>query len=161
MSHTMYYLPRSATRLTADLPAVPHLPSSITSPSRQSKPTQEPRWKQRALPDHRQKYTISQQIYQHISAHQDVIQGMLTAEQNPKKAQPVQLQDLPEEVQQGVLDIIMGTLSSTLSSVGDTSHGMRNWSNAMRHPRGKYVSELALVSRSWCRMIQERLFRHR
>lgn len=71
-----------------------------------------------------------------------------------------QLQDLPEEIQQGFLDKLMGNLSSTSSSAVGRSQGMRNWSNAMRHPRGRHHSDLALVSPTWRRMIQERLYRH-
>lgn len=79
---------------------------------------------------------------------------------NGTRKSKISLQDLPEEIQQGVLDMLMGTLSSTSSSTVVKGQGMRNWSTVMRHPRGKNMSDLALVSRSWCRMIQERLYRH-
>ena len=70
------------------------------------------------------------------------------------------LQDLPEEIQQGILDSLMGNLSSTSSSAVVHNQGMRNWSTAMRHPRGRHLSDLGLVSKEWRRMIQERLYRH-
>lgn len=71
------------------------------------------------------------------------------------------LQDLPEEIQQSILDIMVGTLRSTSSSHTDRKfQGMRNWSTAMRHPRGRHLADLALVSPAWRRMVQERLYRH-
>ena len=76
------------------------------------------------------------------------------------KTKPTRLQDLPEEIQQGILDGLMGNLSSTSSSAVVRRQGMRNWSTAMRHPRGRHLSDLALVSKEWRRMIQERLYRH-
>ena len=88
------------------------------------------------------------------------LQAILSREAPDEGTRHPQLQDLPEEIQQGVLDILMGMLSSTSSSGLGRSHGMRNWSNVMRHPRGRHHSDLALVSRTWRRMIQERLYRH-
>ena len=88
------------------------------------------------------------------------LQAILSREAPEEGKRRTQLQDLPEEIQQGVLDILMGMLNSTSSSGIGRSHGMRNWSNAMRHPRGRHHSDLALVSPTWRRMIQERLYRH-
>lgn len=73
---------------------------------------------------------------------------------------PTQLEDLPVEVQQNILDMLIGNLSSTSPSSTNGSQGMRNWSNVMRHPRRKQLSDLALVSGAWRRMVQERLYRH-
>ena len=69
------------------------------------------------------------------------------------------LTDLPEEVQQIVLDMLAGNLRSTSSTATD-HYGTRNWSNALRHPRAKELSNLTLVTPAWRRMIQERLYRH-
>ena len=70
------------------------------------------------------------------------------------------LMDLPEEIQQLVLSILIGNLRST-SSVAHDSHGTKDWSRALRHPRAKEVTNLALISRGWRTMVQERLYRHR
>ena len=70
------------------------------------------------------------------------------------------LEDLPIEIQEGVLDVLAGNLNSTSSSTIERNRGMRNWSNAMRHPRRRQLSDLSLVSKTWRRMIQERLYRH-
>ena len=67
--------------------------------------------------------------------------------------------DLPEEVQQIFLDMLVGNLKPTCPSSA-TSHGMKNWNNAMRHPRQKSLSNLALVTPLWRYMIQSRLYRH-
>ena len=66
------------------------------------------------------------------------------------------LTDLPEEIQQIILDVILGGLKS----VSEQKNGTRNWSNAMRHPRARELSNLALVTPPWRRMVQERLYRH-
>ncbi|KAL8761238.1 MAG: hypothetical protein Q9184_002618 [Pyrenodesmia sp. 2 TL-2023] len=68
----------------------------------------------------------------------------------------VHLADLPVEVQEGVIDNLAGQLTKT--SAGPC--GPRNWSTAMRHPRRKQLSDLALVSKTWRGLIQERLYRH-
>ena len=72
----------------------------------------------------------------------------------------LRLEDLPVEIQEGVLDVLVGSLASTSSSAMERNHGMRNWGNAMRHPRRRQLSDLALVSKKWRRMVQERLYRH-
>ena len=77
-----------------------------------------------------------------------------------KETQSTQLQDLPEEIQQSILNILIGNLRSTSSSMPQQNQSTRNWSNVMRHPRRRDLSDLALVSRSWRCMVQERLFRH-
>lgn len=77
-----------------------------------------------------------------------------------KETHGTQLQDLPEEIQQSILNILIGNLRSTSSSMAQQNQSTRNWSNVMRHPRRRDLSDLALVSRSWRCMVQERLFRH-
>ena len=75
----------------------------------------------------------------------------------PTQAQPQtkSIDDLPIEIQESILNHLAGSLGSPKSS-----HGARNWSNAMRHPRRKQLSDLALVSQTWRPLIQERLYRH-
>ena len=66
--------------------------------------------------------------------------------------------DLPIEIHDAIIDHLIGPLGSLGSSFSDGPS--RNWSNAMRHPRRKQMSDLALVSRVWKPLIQERLYRH-
>ena len=78
---------------------------------------------------------------------------------NPSpKAHTNGLNDLPIEIHNAIMDHLAGSLGS-LSSSG-SRQSTRNWSHAMRHPRRKQLSDLALVSRLWRPLIQERLYRH-
>ena len=70
------------------------------------------------------------------------------------------IDDLPEEVQQLILSLIVGNLRSTSSSAETEGHGTKDWSRAMRHTRAKDATNLALVTRTWRTLIQERLYRH-
>jgi len=124
------------------------------------------RWKMRQLSIHRARHVPEEP--EPTSEPQELSnepQTSLTPPESPpdpipSKPKPTRLQDLPEEIQQGILDSLMGNLSSTSSSAVVRSQGMRDWSTAMRHPRGRQLSDLALVSKEWRRMIQERLYRH-
>ena len=69
------------------------------------------------------------------------------------------LKSLPEETQEAILEHLVGNLSSISSSAG-VRNGTRNWNNAMRHPRARELTNLALVSPLWRHMIQQRLYRH-
>ena len=149
------------------------LPTLLSSPHSYGTQisSQDLRWRFRPIPSHRPKHNIEDS---RLSLELlEVTENAQKPNHAPKILHPsfpastaqistaqIRLQDLPEEIQQGVLDSLMGNLSSTSSSAVVQSHGMRNWSNAMRHPRGRYLSDLALVSPSWRRMIQERLYRH-
>ena len=68
------------------------------------------------------------------------------------------LNDLPIEIHNAIMDHLAGSLGS-LSSFSSRQN-TRNWSHAMRHPRRRQLSDLALVSRLWTPLIQERLYRH-
>ena len=72
--------------------------------------------------------------------------------QSPSKS----ISDLPVEIQETIINYLAGELGAPMSK-----HSSRNWSNAMRHPRRKTLSDLALVSNTWRPLIQERLYRHR
>lgn len=68
--------------------------------------------------------------------------------------------NLPLEILEEVVGFLLGDLGSTSLGTLGWTHGTRNWSSAMRHPRRKQLSDLALVSRSWRCLTQERLYRH-
>ena len=65
--------------------------------------------------------------------------------------------DLPMEIHETIVDHLVGPLES-VGILSDPS--TRNWSKAMRHPRRKQMSDLALVSRAWKSLIQKRVYRH-
>ncbi|KAL2268208.1 hypothetical protein VTJ83DRAFT_3054 [Remersonia thermophila] len=62
---------------------------------------------------------------------------------------------LPAEIHECILDHLFGFRVSAASKSSIT-----RWGTALRHPRRRELSELALVSPAWRVMIQERLYRH-
>ena len=72
----------------------------------------------------------------------------------------LQLDRLPGEIQETILESLLGTLGSTSCSTNDGSYGTKNWSSIMRHPRRRQVADLALVSPTWRRLVQQRIYRH-
>ena len=70
------------------------------------------------------------------------------------------MEDLPQEILEGIIGHVVGHLGSTLSDPSGSQHAVRNWNAIMRHPRRKKVADLALVSYMWRRLIQERVYRH-
>lgn len=70
------------------------------------------------------------------------------------------VQDLPQEILEGIIGHVVGHLGSTSSDPPGPQHNVRNWNAVMRHPRRKNVADMALVSNTWRRLIQERVYRH-
>ncbi|KAK2067850.1 hypothetical protein P8C59_001556 [Phyllachora maydis] len=73
----------------------------------------------------------------------------------PYRASRLNLNDLPAEIHECVLDHLFGFRVSVTSKSSIT-----RWGTALRHSRRRELSELALVSRVWRVLIQERLYRH-
>ncbi|KAI1980139.1 hypothetical protein LOZ55_001541 [Ophidiomyces ophidiicola] len=73
---------------------------------------------------------------------------------------PLQFEDLPIEIHEAVLDHLFGVRGAALTSVTTTSATASSWSKTLRHPRRKVLSDLALVSRTWRPLVQERIYRH-
>ncbi|KFA60849.1 hypothetical protein S40285_06197 [Stachybotrys chlorohalonatus IBT 40285] len=67
---------------------------------------------------------------------------------------------LPIEVQEAILDHLLGYRVSATSSSAMRMSKARSWSTALRHSRRRELTELALVSRTWRILIQQRLYRH-
>lgn len=88
------------------------------------------------------------------------------SEQLGRKPQPnkspsrMRLGELPVEIHEAILDHLFGVRASTSSSAVKGSQATRGWSNVLRHPRRKQLSNLGLVSPLWRRLVQERLYRH-
>ncbi|CAF9932342.1 hypothetical protein IMSHALPRED_008865 [Imshaugia aleurites] len=70
------------------------------------------------------------------------------------------VQDLPPEILEGIVGHVIGHLGSITSDPSGPQHSVRNWNAIMRHPRRKKVADLALVSDTWRRLVQERVYRH-
>ena len=85
---------------------------------------------------------------------------LLTNTQRETHPPDISFIDLPSEILEAVVGFLLGDLGSTSVGTSGWNHGTRNWSSAMRHPRRKQLSDLALVSRSWRCMTQARLYRH-
>ena len=75
-------------------------------------------------------------------------------------AHTISFTELPSEISEEIVSFLVGDLGPTNTGISGGNHGTRNWSIAMRHPRRKQLSDLALVSKSWRCLIQERLYRH-
>ena len=71
----------------------------------------------------------------------------------------VTLLDLPDEIQQRILDMLMGELQRPSKSVAETQR-LRNWNSVMRHPKSRKLADLSLVCPRWRELIQERIYRH-
>lgn len=72
------------------------------------------------------------------------------------------LQSLPVEIHEAILDHLFGMRASTTtrSPTAGSSAGLRGWNSALRHSRRKQRTDLALVSKTWRVLVQERLYRH-
>lgn len=68
------------------------------------------------------------------------------------------MQNLPTEIQGAILDYIFGDLASVAPIC--TSRLSSKISAVMRHPRRKELADMALVSKEWRHLVQERIFRH-
>ncbi|KHJ36025.1 hypothetical protein EV44_g6494 [Erysiphe necator] len=79
-----------------------------------------------------------------------------------KATESAPLCNLPSEIHEYILDYLLGVRESSALKV--TSSGkskfVRGWGSALRHSRRREVSQLALVSRTWRDIIQERTYRH-
>lgn len=70
------------------------------------------------------------------------------------------LELLPAEVLETIAGYLVGRLGSTNAAGTGSENVVRNWTEHMRHPRRKSAGDLALISRTWRELIQERLYRH-
>ncbi|KAJ9150248.1 F-box-like domain-containing protein [Pleurostoma richardsiae] len=79
----------------------------------------------------------------------------------PKESPGVNLNDLPAEIHECILDHLFGyRVSATSKSSLGIPSVTRSWATALRHSRRKELSSLALVSSVWRVLVQERLYRH-
>ncbi|POS85169.1 hypothetical protein EPUL_002137 [Erysiphe pulchra] len=77
-----------------------------------------------------------------------------------KKTGSAPLHKLPIEIHEFILDYLLGVRESSALSASSTGKAKFIRGSALRHSRRQEVSQLALVSRTWRRIIQERMYRH-
>jgi hypothetical protein len=96
------------------------------------------------------------------SSHEQVLDQSLSPQQRVSRQRCIHLSDLPVEIQESILDHLFGARASTTARHASSGSGyaVRGWSNTLRHPRRRQLSNLALVNRIWRQLIQERLYRH-
>ena len=70
------------------------------------------------------------------------------------------LEDLPLEIQGLILDYLFGDIHSVTSTSASLQPGVKRVSSAMRHPRRKALTDVALVSLRLRELVQERIYRH-
>jgi hypothetical protein len=70
------------------------------------------------------------------------------------------IKHLPLEIQGLILDYLFGDIHAVTSTSASLLSGANCLSSAMRHPRRKALTDLALVSRTWRELVQERIYRH-
>lgn len=87
--------------------------------------------------------------------------ALATSPDLPPPSMATNLNDLPAEIHECILDHLFGY---TVSASSKSSLGMpsvtRSWGTALRHSRRRELSCLALVSSVWRALVQERLYRH-
>jgi hypothetical protein len=71
----------------------------------------------------------------------------------------LRFENLPIEIHEAILDHLFGERGSTaLNASGKPS--AQSWVKALRHPRRKALSNLALISPVWRPLVQDRIYRH-
>lgn len=68
--------------------------------------------------------------------------------------------DLPIEIHEAILDHLFGERTSGSGSNTPGRPDARSWIRALRHPRRKALSNLALITPVWRDLVQERIYRH-
>jgi hypothetical protein len=72
----------------------------------------------------------------------------------------LRFENLPIEIHEAILDHIFGERASTVTANSPSKPSARSWSKALRHPRRKALSNLALISPIWRPLVQDRIYRH-
>lgn len=97
----------------------------------------------------------------HPHHHAHFLESLRPASPDPQYPPTTNINDLPAEIHECILDHLFGyrVSASSKSSLGMPSV-TRSWGTALRHSRRRELSSLALVSSTWRILIQERLYRH-
>ncbi|KAJ5096434.1 hypothetical protein NUU61_005790 [Penicillium alfredii] len=68
--------------------------------------------------------------------------------------------NLPIEIHEVILDHLFGERVSAFITTTTGKSSSQSWNKALRHPRRKALSNLALISRVWTPLVQSRIYRH-
>ncbi|KAL1962223.1 hypothetical protein VTN77DRAFT_9879 [Rasamsonia byssochlamydoides] len=82
------------------------------------------------------------------------------AEAQIQRRSDLQFENLPIEIHEAILDHLFGERASTQTSASSGKPSAQSWVKALRHPRRKALSNLALISRVWRPLVQDRIYRH-
>ncbi|KAK2805217.1 hypothetical protein FQN51_000740 [Onygenales sp. PD_10] len=141
--------------LPADSLTLPSSPSSVALP----KSTHNTLYRQQE-PDHPDKPPPSQQLSLPLQPLSFELEMSETETPDSLPQDRTAFQHLPVEIHEAILDHLFGVRGSTLASISPTRSSATSWSKALRHPRRKALSDLALVSALWRPLVQERIYRH-
>ncbi|OJJ51769.1 hypothetical protein ASPZODRAFT_148996 [Penicilliopsis zonata CBS 506.65] len=83
--------------------------------------------------------------------------SLAAEEQRPENRTGIRFENLPIEIHEAILDHLFGERVSASSAGGST---IRSWAKALRHPRRKVLSNLALICPVWRQLVQGRIYRH-
>ncbi|KAJ5177302.1 uncharacterized protein N7500_000001 [Penicillium coprophilum] len=72
----------------------------------------------------------------------------------------IQFVNLPVEIHENILDHLLGKRASAGVHTSYGKSSAQNWTKALRHPRRKALSNLALTCRMWTGLVQSRIYRH-
>ena len=122
-------------------------------------PTSKPRFRNQTEDDISVQ-SLSQAGDQSIDAADDPFLIPVLKSRKDSESPKSHVQNLPPEILEGIFGHVVGHLGSTSSDLSGSQNNVRNWNAIMRHPRRKNVADLALVSVTWRRLIQERVYRH-
>ncbi|KAL1845839.1 hypothetical protein Plec18167_009257 [Paecilomyces lecythidis] len=102
----------------------------------------------------------------HVQCHgvsdTEMSDSQLAPVEEPRSPQRFELrfENLPIEIHDAILDHLFGERASTLTTTTPGKSSARSWSKALRHPRRKALSNLALISPVWRPLVQDRIYRH-
>lgn len=102
----------------------------------------------------------------HVQCHgapdTEMSDSQWTPVEEPRSQQRFELrfENLPVEIHDAILDHLFGERASTLTTTTPGKSSARSWSKALRHPRRKALSNLALISPIWRPLVQDRIYRH-
>lgn len=94
---------------------------------------------------------------QRDSLKDTVMEDAPNPEEAPEESR-CRFKDLPIEIHEVILDHLFGERMSPAAVKAPAQ--TVTWSKALRHPRRKVLSDLALISRVWRPLVQDRIYRH-
>ncbi len=145
---------------------VPLIPAATKCPPSINYTSKDPLLRLLPLSKSRPKHRPEDDISVHSSSQvESLIPEESTARQAPNPisnglSSKTTLTDLPPEIQDGIIGYVYGALQSTTSDGPRVGNGARDWSKLMRHPRRRQISDLALVTRCFRILVQQRVYRH-